>query len=124
MEGDGKRPTILAVDDEPILLDLIKESLELEGYTVVQAKDAIAALELFKEVRPSVVITDIKMPGMSGISLSKKIREMDGSVGIVLISGHEEFRDFEASSKEVFLKKPFNIWDLISAVEAVSPQGG
>jgi len=68
---------ILVVDDEVSILDMMKEVFESEGYTVLTAENAEDALEIIKNEPVWVMFLDIKLPGMSGVELCKKIRKDD-----------------------------------------------
>ncbi len=79
---------VLLVDDEAGIRKVLKISLEDSGYKVHTAEDAYKALEIFKEHSPPVVMTDIKMPGMNGIDLLKKLKKTNPDVEVIMITGH------------------------------------
>ncbi len=79
---------ILLVDDEEGLRKVLGMSLEDRGYSVHGAGDGQQALALFERVRPAIVLTDIKMPGMDGIDLLQAIKQRDPDVEIIMITGH------------------------------------
>ncbi|MBT3388003.1 MAG: response regulator, partial [Desulfobacula sp.] len=66
---------ILIVDDEEIIVKLLAMSLRSDGYEIVTANSGEQGLEVFKSESPDIVVTDIKMPGMDGLELLKKIKE-------------------------------------------------
>ena len=78
--------TILLVDDEPGICTVLGISLTDIGYTVHTANDGDEALRIFHQQQPSIVLTDIKMPGMDGIDLLKKIRAIDRNVPVLMFS--------------------------------------
>ena len=80
--------TILLVDDEEGIRKVLGISLEDSGYTVHTAENGEKALEIFKKVRPPIVLTDIKMPGMSGIHLLQKIKSVNPDTEVIMITGH------------------------------------
>lgn len=85
---------ILLVDDNRLALKYLKMLVDWEscGFTVVgTATDGRAGLRKYQELKPQVVITDIQMPVMSGIELSRKIREMDSTAKIIFLSSYDEF---------------------------------
>lgn len=82
------RTSILIVDDEASLVDGWTEFLEDEGFFVYQALEGRAGLSLFKTVRPEVVLTDLKMPGLSGQTLISEIRKIDKQVPIIVVTGY------------------------------------
>jgi two-component system NtrC family sensor kinase len=67
---------LLVIDDEASTRDLLKLSLESDGYTVFTAEDGPKGLELFAKENPSIILTDIKMPGMDGIEVLRRIKEL------------------------------------------------
>jgi CheY-like chemotaxis protein len=73
------RPVILTVDDEPCIGRVIELKLKAHGFDVVRATSGADGLKKFVEMRPDVVITDVKMPGMSGIELCRRCEEYRGS---------------------------------------------
>lgn len=86
--------TVLIVDDEPWVAYGIKQLVEWEslGYTVIgEAYDGMSALEMIKEKKPEVVISDIRMPGLNGIELLERIHLHDLQCKVILISGYSEF---------------------------------
>ncbi|OGP65853.1 MAG: hypothetical protein A2170_02395 [Deltaproteobacteria bacterium RBG_13_53_10] len=79
---------VLIADDEEDIRDLLGFLLEDLGFEVIKAGDGNSAFSLFQEVRPSIVLTDIKMPGMDGIQLLKKLKADEPDVEVIMISGH------------------------------------
>ncbi len=110
MTGDMKKEVLL-VDDEAGIRKVLRISLEDSGYRVHTAADAHQALELFKTHTPPVVMTDIKMPGMDGIDLLKKLKATDPDVEVIMITGHGDISlaikslKFEATD---FITKPIH----------------
>ncbi|HIJ56911.1 MAG TPA: response regulator [Deltaproteobacteria bacterium] len=82
--------TILLVDDEPGICKVLCISLTDMGYTVHTANDGDEALRIFSKQNPAIVMTDIKMPGMDGIDLLKKIKEKRPETEVIMITGHGE----------------------------------
>ncbi|MFA9614713.1 MAG: response regulator [Deltaproteobacteria bacterium] len=81
---------ILVIDDEASTRDLLKMSLESDGYTVFVAEDGPKGLEIFARENPPVVLTDIKMPGMDGIEVLRKVKEQSPDTEVIVITGHGE----------------------------------
>ncbi len=103
---------ILVVDDEPILLDTLKEHLELEGATVSTASNGNEAFELLKNHGFNVILSDVRMPECSGVELLAKIRDFKESAPpVVLMSAFSDISDKRAKelgARGMFLK-PENI---------------
>jgi len=79
---------ILVIDDEEPTLNMFELFLQAYGFEVVTATSGEQGLELFKSCQPSIVLTDIKMPGMDGLQVLKKIKEMRPGTEVIVITGH------------------------------------
>jgi len=79
---------ILLVDDEEIIIKLLSMSLRSDGYEIVTALSGEQGLEVFESESPDIVVTDIKMPGMDGLELLKKIKEIDPEKEVIIVTGH------------------------------------
>jgi PAS domain S-box-containing protein len=100
---------ILVIDDEESIRLLLKVSLKHKGYDVLLAEDGEAGVKAFEEFGPAIVITDIKMPGMDGIEVLKKVKKIDPDTRIIVITGHGEMASaIEALQLEAsdFINKP------------------
>ncbi len=78
--------SILIIDDNPVNLKLVSEVLQFEGYKVAQAPDAEIAIETIKHLKPSVILMDIGLPGMDGLTLTKKLKANDETKNICIIA--------------------------------------
>lgn len=103
---------ILIVDDEKDILDLLSKVLKKSGYEVETARDGIEALDKAKSFKPSLIISDIKLPNMNGIELLKKFKMTGSSSEIILMTGFSEDYDTVVDALKIgvfqYLKKPFN----------------
>ena len=81
---------ILVIDDEGIIRKKLKHLLELEGYEVLVAGDGKEGLEILQKEKPDIALVDLRMPGMDGIEVLKKIKEMSRRTEVVIITGHCE----------------------------------
>lgn len=101
--------SILLVDDEESIRNMMRMTLELDGYRVYTAEDGPTALDIFRKENPDVVLLDVRMPGMDGIEVLKRIKDMDADAEVIIISGHGdmdmavECLRYDASN---FLTKP------------------
>jgi two-component system response regulator AtoC len=77
---------ILLVDDEPDILEILKDNLESADFRIMTAQDGLAALDVFEEHHPDLVVLDIKMPGLSGIEVLKRIRTKHPNQLVVMIT--------------------------------------
>ena len=113
------RLRILVVDDEMSLRELLSEVLTDDGYDVTTAATAEDALRLFSEDPFPLVITDIRMPGMSGIDLLKNIKAEKEDTQVVIITSHASLDTAVTALREGaydYLIKPFEDLDVISAI--------
>jgi DNA-binding response OmpR family regulator len=120
----GKNYTVLIVDDDPDLLQLLTDGLELLGdFQVVQAVDGIQGLEQYFEVRPDCVIIDVKMPGLDGYQLVRALRGDPDSAETPLImltalaQDKDEFVGLAAGADQ-YLVKPVKLRNLVEAVQS------
>ena len=115
----GGDETILIVDDEPSLRELLEEILQTHGYKVVAADSAIAALAILKKQPVDLVISDVIMPGMDGYELSQRIREEYPEMRIQLASGFSDDRHIKNDKYDLhssMLNKPFDRQQLLFRV--------
>ena len=116
--------TILLVEDEDMLRGLIKELLELKGFSVLEACQGLEALNLIQErgFGVDLILTDVVMPHMSGSELVDRLREEHPSLKVIFMSGYTGasnasiHRSLEMPGV-AFLQKPFRLNNLISQVE-------
>ena len=106
---------ILLVDDDDVVRETSADMLEELGYTVMQAANGPQALDML-DANPGfdVMVTDIRMPGMSGLELSDMVAGRHAELKIILISGY--FRP--QTLKRRFLQKPFRTFELDQAIKA------
>jgi CheY-like chemotaxis protein len=114
---------VLVVDDIPSSLAVAQVSLEDEGIEVVTASSGPAALEVLKDRQGiDVMLTDIRMPGMSGFELAENVRRLHPQVGVVLMTGYSEPLEQGLNVNLPVLAKPFTPEQLRSGlIRAVEP---
>jgi two-component system KDP operon response regulator KdpE len=114
----GRR--ILVVDDEPQITRVLRTTLSSHGYEIRVANDAEAALDVFSDWPPELIITDLSMPNMSGIDLTKKVRTKSTVPIIVLSVRGEERSKIDAldAGADDYVTKPFNMNELLARVRA------
>lgn len=116
---------ILVVDDDDVFRLMLVETLKLSGYAVEGAADSAEAISLLDRKPIGAVITDVKMPGMDGISLAKYIKRRRPDVPVILITGYfPASDDISASEKAAdgFLMKPFRIESITELLENLKKQ--
>ena len=114
---------ILLVDDDPDVRLLTRTFLEHEGYSVFSSGDAERAVQIFRSVpRIDLVVTDLYMPGRSGMELARELKAIRSEVPVLLISGGVLEDRQEAGLQEEgwsFLAKPFRLPELLAAVHRI-----
>jgi len=104
-------PQVLLVDDEEELRRSARQALDLEGLKVEECASAEEALEFITPGFNGVVISDIRMPGMDGMTLMERIREIDPDIPVILVTGHGDVQLAVRAMREGaydFIEKPFN----------------
>jgi len=79
--------TILVIDDEPGIRDLLDTLLSRKGYDVVLADNGQKGLEVFRRARPDVIVLDLKMPGMNGVTVLQQIRSLNPTQPVIVLTG-------------------------------------
>ena len=100
---------LLLIDDEPDILRVLSMSLKADGYDVVSAPNGTEGIAAFEKEKPEIVITDIKMPGMDGIEVLKKIKDLDIDTEVIIITGHGDIENAIEALKHGasdFINKP------------------
>lgn len=112
---------ILAVDDNPLVIRLLKANLSVEGYDIAVAQDGPSALEKVVEENPDLVILDLVIPEIDGYEVARRIREFSPVPIIMLTARSSEadiIRGFDAGADD-YLTKPFSVKELLVRVRAV-----
>ncbi len=107
--------TILIVDDEEALREALVKILEDDGYEVIAAESGERAIEILHDYPVDLMLTDIRMPGMSGIDLLKKVREIHHTLGVIILTGYGEIESYiEAMHFGAleYVSKPFKMNEL------------
>ncbi|HEU4673257.1 MAG TPA: PAS domain S-box protein [Candidatus Limnocylindrales bacterium] len=117
-----RRATILVVDDEPSVLQLVSSVLSARGHVVIEAPNAAAGLLAVDRHEGDVdlLVTDVVMPGMTGPDLAAEVRARRPSIRVLLVSGYSEAAiALDDPARDDFLDKPFTPDELIARVEAL-----
>jgi CheY-like chemotaxis protein len=127
-KAGGHRPVVLVVDDESVIADTLAEILTRSGYTGMAEYDADSALETALLMPPEMLITDVVLPGMTGIELAITVRRIFPDCKIILFSGQASTADLLASARAdghhfTLLNKPLHPQDLLTRVsEGLRPR--
>ena len=111
---------ILVIDDEPQITRVLRAALSAQGYDVRTANDPEEGLRVFKDWPPDLVITDLMMPGMSGVEVCRAIRSQGATPVLVLSVREHERSKVEAldAGADDYVTKPFGIQELLARVRA------
>lgn len=122
-------PTVLVVEDDPTILQLLEVNFEMEGYIVLRAEDGEQGLAMARESRPDVIVSDVMMPKMSGLELVQALKTSADTkaIPVILLSAKAQGSDvrlgLEAGADD-YVTKPFEPLDLIDRVNAVRLRNG
>ena len=109
---------ILIIDDEDSIHLLYSEEFEEEGYEVYGALSGEDALDKLNDISPDLVILDINMPGMDGIEVLRKIKEINPNLPVILSSAYQEFKqDLASWASDDYIVKSANLEELKAAVK-------
>ena len=113
--------TVLVVDDDPVILKLLEVNFEMEGFTVLVAHDGEEGIEVARQDRPDVIVSDIMMPKRSGLELVTELKgDPDTSdIPIILLSAKAQNADVRSgldSGADDYVTKPFEPMDLVDRV--------
>jgi len=114
--------TIIVVDDDPEIRDIVKEYLGAEGVDVREAKDGAALFARIEEKAPELVLLDLRLPEEDGLSLARTLRERYPDIGIVIISGKEDVVDRVAGLEvgaDDYIVKPFHMREVLARMRSV-----
>jgi DNA-binding NtrC family response regulator len=118
--SDGRSQHILVVDDDPDIRQILQDRLESYGYLVDTASDGPTALEKLNRLTPHGVFLDIRMPGMDGIEVLRRIKARDCSTAVIIVtavSDGDAARSPTEKAAHAYLLKPFDLPKIKHIVE-------
>lgn len=115
--------TILVVEDDELIRQVLAEILELNGYTVLQAVDGNQGFELAAKMRPAIILTDVSMPGLNGFELIERLRAdpVLRSTRVIIVSALAERADVRRGMEcgaDDYISKPFKESEVVNAIRA------
>lgn len=121
-EPSDERDSVLIVDDDTALLDVLKSSVRFAGYPCETATSAMAALELIDNFLFDIIIIDIDLPDINGLELSRKVKSLKPYVVVIIMTGfikNFEYDEAIEAGASDFIKKPFTLKELIVRIKQV-----
>jgi two-component system, OmpR family, response regulator ResD len=121
MEDGQPRGSVLVVDDEPTITEVVARYLQRAGYETRVAADGLEALRVAREERPDLVVLDLMLPGMDGLEVMRRLREDDG-ISVILLTAKGEATDRVIGLRlgaDDYVVKPFSPAELVARVDAV-----
>jgi two-component system chemotaxis response regulator CheY len=120
------RPLVLVVDDDPDILDAICDILEVEHYRVARARNGLEALDRVEQERPAVILLDLMMPVMDGVTFAHALhaRPQVADIPILVISADGNPARAASVGARGYLAKPFDIDALLGHITALAGSGG
>lgn len=117
---------VLAVDDSKTMRDMVSFTLRGAGYTVLEAEHGVAALKVLESNKPDVIITDVNMPEMDGLTLTKRIRGLSQHAGTPILiltteSDATKKNEGRAAGATGWIVKPFSPDKLLQVIAKVCP---
>jgi len=114
--------TVLIIEDEPDIVRGLRDTLEFEGYEVLDTRRAADGVRLAREHGPSLVILDLMLPDGNGFSVCQQIRGFDNRVPIIMLTARalesDKVRGFEVGADD-YVTKPFSVAELLARIRAV-----
>ena|SRR5258706_7585990 len=130
-----RQQTILVVDDEPTIREVVRKYLERDGFAVAEAVDGHGVIGYLRDNTPDLIILDIMLPGVDGLSIAQQLRDpahyiglsVDSSIPIIMLTAKTEeldrIRGFEVGVDD-YVTKPFSPQELVARVKAVLRRAG
>lgn len=114
---------ILVAEDETAIRRFIKINLERQGFEVMDVESGEEGLDAFTDFNPDIALLDVMLPGISGLEVAKKIRELDYNVGIIMLTAKSQDVDkilgLESGADD-YMTKPFNPTELILRIKSLA----
>jgi len=119
--------TILVVDDDPVIVNLLQVNFEIEGYNVLTASDGEAGLAQAGAGNADVILLDVMMPGLDGLEVARRLRDDADTrdIPIILLSAKAQAQDIQAglAVADEYVTKPFEPLELLERVAVVLGRG-
>ena len=122
MNQNPEKRTVLVVDDEEYIRDLVRTALSFSGFEVAVAADGVTALNEVQRLQPDLIILDINMPGFDGFEVVRRLRDAGDPTPVIFLTARDSAEDklsgFTKGGDD-YVTKPFSLEELVARVEAV-----
>jgi two-component system OmpR family response regulator len=125
--ADGNPISVLVVDDEAVLAEMVSMALRYEGWNITTAADGNAAIASAKTARPDAVVLDVMLPDMSGLEVLRKLREQNPHLPVLLLTAKDAVEDRIAgltAGGDDYVTKPFSIEEVVLRLRALLRRTG
>ncbi|HZU49332.1 MAG TPA: response regulator transcription factor [Mycobacterium sp.] len=125
--ADGNPISVLVVDDEAVLAEMVSMALRYEGWDVTTAGDGSSAITVARSHRPDVVVLDVMLPDMSGLDVLRKLREQNPHLAVLLLTAKDAVEDRIAgltAGGDDYVTKPFSIEEVVLRLRALLRRTG
>lgn len=125
--ADGQPVTVLVVDDEPVLAEMVSMALRYEGWNITTAGDGSSAIAAARHQRPDVVVLDVMLPDMSGLDVLHKLRSENPGLPVLLLTAKDAVEDRIAgltAGGDDYVTKPFSIEEVVLRLRALLRRTG
>ncbi len=121
--------TVLTIEDQPDIRRLIRMTLEFKGHHVIEAGDGVEGLRLAREKKPDLILLDVMMPGMDGLTVGRTLAADSqlAQIPVVMLSALGGGDDIDAglqTGAQAYLVKPFSPWELLAKVDQLAAAAG
>ena len=115
-----QKQTILIVEDDRAVLELLIRALSHKGYITMEAERGSQAMQILSEIRPDLVILDLKLPDCNGIQMLRQLKSMDNTIQVIILTGYGS-KETARSAMEIgvfdFLTKPVELHEFYAVVQ-------
>ncbi|CAN5513538.1 two-component system response regulator TcrX [soil metagenome] len=125
--ADGNPISVLVVDDEAVLAEMVSMALRYEGWNITTAADGNAAIASARTARPDAVVLDVMLPDMSGLEVLRKLREQNPRLPVLLLTAKDAVEDRIAgltAGGDDYVTKPFSIEEVVLRLRALLRRTG
>ncbi|MBB3601359.1 two-component system OmpR family response regulator [Mycolicibacterium sp. BK556] len=125
--ADGNPITVLVVDDETVLAEMVSMALRYEGWNIATAADGASAITAARGSRPDAVVLDVMLPDMSGLDVLRKLREQNPQLPVLLLTAKDALEDRIAgltAGGDDYVTKPFSIEEVVLRLRALLRRTG